>query len=371
MVSPSKPNKSAANTPRPSSPSLASVDLSAFPEPPCTSCEGKPAPMAGIDYSNDLPGWNPLPSPSQRAASFAPGSFDSLFLRLQSEFSNLSKEQERLNAQDHVLAFREHAAKAAHKKGVELKEETNKVFAASQRERDVAQQRYAAAVQLKGEIERERQHLEGLDIDLRLREADLEKCERSLKKRETVIQEATGGALEAALAAIGHADSMSQSAVSSSDTDDGRKSISDSLLLVASKGMLGTTTTTAADPPRGRSLSRPEFQEHQLLATTSSAAYGSGIPSRAGEISPLRRRNVVPRRISSSNLSCSTPTPLRVRSLTSEKLRVLGGTDIDSLYDSEREHGAGESSDGGEGSLAGRPRGRSVRRVSRSENLRR
>ena len=329
--------------------------------------------MGPIDQSVVLEGYNYLPSAAERAAAAAPASGERIFRRLQHEFTELSRKEDSLRTQAHALIIRERTADAAQKKADDAAEKNERELEKAQQEKHVVDAKWNAAVEVEKDNEEEKQRLEALEAELNAREADLERREAQLERRQTMLQQITGGNLGATLASVGRTAPTQHTHDPMSN--DGDLASSSNLLPHNSSAMFAPSFD---DPPRGRALSSPHILQHQLLSTTP-----SDLPfrSRSNQFSPIRPRPVIPRRGSSANLSIATPTPLRVRrGLDMRRIAAIGITP-DDVYDSSGEEEGADNSGEEEQQVeeqsevqapeAERPRGRSVRRVSRNENLRR
>jgi hypothetical protein len=295
--------------------------------------------MPAIDHSVVLHNWNPLRLNSDPA----PQSFDSLFLRLQTQFTKLSTEEKRIYAHREGLTNLVALAEDTREKMEEAKEESQKMLAKSQREKRAVQARYEAAVKIEQENEEWKKWLEVVEENLRLREGHLRRREDRLHR---MIQRSP-----------------------SSETDVGD---APDTLMRSPSVFFGSLLD---NPPRGRIIASSPLQQHQPFATGSLISCTSDdMYPRSNQISPLRTRKVIPRRFSSANLSCATSTPLLARSGSNVRRMNAFGVAADSLDGSSGSEDEGSDISGAgveEISHVERSRGRSVRRVSRSENLRR
>lgn len=358
-------------TPRANPPSTPGVS----PFPPFDPARGPfsgpaPRPMPPIDHSIDLPSMGFGSSNNKPAVSAAPISLDGIFAELQRRFTELTRQQEQISSQTSNALLLGRAANAAQKKADEAAEMNKWELEKSQKRKEASDAVWKAAVQVEKDNEKEKERLEGWEAELKEREADLQRREAQLERRENILQRFTGGNLAAELTAVGRTNIIQQTHLPMSS--EGDMSSSSNLLPQHSSTLFASTID---NPLRGRTLSSPHILEHQLLSTTP-----TDLPyrSRANRFSPIRPRPVIPRRGSSADLSIATPTPVRARA--SEDMRRMAAWRLpgDISDDSgEEEEGDGESYAGEEAvemvaeAVAVRPRERSVRRVSRNENLRR
>ncbi|GAB7336418.1 hypothetical protein MBLNU13_g09718t1 [Cladosporium sp. NU13] len=324
-----------------------------------------PRPVGSIDQSVMLEGLNFLPSAAERMASAASGSGERIFRRLQHEFTELSKKEDLLRAQRLTYILQERTAKAAQKNAEDAAEKNKRELEKAQQEMHVANAKWDAAVEVEKDNEEEKKRLRAWEAELSVREANLKRRETELQRRQAVLQCHTGDNLEAQFAAVGLSGGIQQTHDPMSN--EGDLSSPESLLQHHSQDMFAAAID---NPPRGRALTSPHILQQQILSTTPSDL---AFRSRSNRFSPIRPGPVVPRRGSSANLSIATPTPLRVRRGLDMRGMAAFGATPDDVCDSSRGEEAGESSTGEEvqAEEAERPRGRSVRRVSRNENLRR
>jgi len=384
-------NSSGSTTPRATPrtiPVIVDTAASSSPTPtPGPSRGGVPRPMPPIDHIVELPGFNALPSAdsgsgpsssacSGSASSPAPVSLDSIFAHLQKRFTELTKQQEQLVSQNHNSQLLSSIASATQKNADEATEKNKWESEKTQQQKHVNDAKWNAAVEVekdneeeKKRLEEEGKRLEAVEAELVEREADLERREAGLQRRQAVLQRYTSDNLEAQFAAVGLYGGMQHTL--HPESNDGDLSSSSNLLQHDSSAMFAPAID---DPPRGRALTSPRFPEEQLFSTIPSDL---AFHSRNNRFSPIRPQPVIPRRGSSANLSIATPTPRRLpRGLDMERIAAFGVT-TDDVYDSSGEEEATQSSVGEEDQVEveaaedERPRGRSVRRVSRSENLRR
>jgi hypothetical protein len=325
--------------------------------------------MPPIDHSIDRRSMGFGSSNIQPTLSAAPTSLDDIFAELQRRFTELTRQQDQLRSQHDNTLLLGRAANAAQKKADAAAEKNKWEIAKSQKKKETSDAVWKAAVKVEKDNEKEKERLKGWEAELALREADLERREAQLERRQDILQQFTGGALEAELTAVGRAKTMQQS----HDTMSSKGNMSSSSNLFPQHP--STLFSSAIDdPPRGRTLSSPHILEHQLLSTTPSDL---AFRSRNNRFSPIRPRPVIPRRGSSANLSIATPTPFRARrSEDMRRIAAIGrlpGDVSDSSEEKEDGESSAEEEEGVEmvAEVAVRPRERSVRRVSRNENLRR
>lgn len=291
----------------------------------------------------------------------------------------MSAEEGRINAQNQHLAVHEHKVKAEEKKARERDEDADRKLEKVKRERDlVARERQAAAAQYATAVWQEKENFElktRLSEEaevLRRREAAVDVKERDVARREFWVERRTKEITrktkivgDVDIAGVDFAgDEMLSGATydpksrSLSTLDDGaadEKVVPDALSALSNDD----------EPQRGRTLASPFSQQYNNIP-------GSATPTsprtmrvfHAAEISPLRRRPVLPRRVSSANMSTATPTPTRMTADGEETGTGSTGVEGESVYESAEENVATAVK-------LGRARGRSVRRVSRNENLRR
>lgn len=319
--------------------------------------------MGPIDHSIGPSSSNSLPSTdSDSASSLAPVSLDSIFAHLQKEFTKLTNQQEQLVSQNRNSQLLSSIASATQKYADEAAEKNKWESEKTQQQKHVNDAKWNAAVEVekdnkeeKERLDEERKRLEALEAELEEREAELERREAALQRREAVLQRYTSDNLETQFATVGLYGGMQQTHDPLSDESD--LSSSENLLQHNSSAIFAPVID---DPPRGRTLTSPRLPEDQLFSTTPSDL---AFRSRNNRFSPIRPQPVIPRRGSSANLSIATPAPQHVPlGLDMERIAAFGVTP-DDVYDS-----SGVEVEAPE---AERPRGRSVRRVSRNENLRR
>jgi hypothetical protein len=325
--------------------------------------------MPPIDHSIDLRSMGFGSSKNKPAVSAAPTSLDGIFAELQRRFTELTRQQEQLRSQSDNALLLGRAANDAQKKADETAEWNKWEIEKAQKKKEASDAVWKAAVQVEKDNEKEKKRLQGWEAELKEREADFQRREAQLERRQDILQQFTGGNLTAELTAVGRTNAMQLTHLPMSS--EGGMSSSSNLLPQHSSALFASTID---EPLRGRTLSSPHILEHQLLSTTP-----TDLPyrSRNNRFSPLRPRPVIPRRGSSANLSIATPTPVRARA--SEDMRRMAAWRLpgDVSDDSGEEDGDGESYAGEEAvemvaeAVAVRPRERSVRRVSRNENLRR
>lgn len=376
-------NSSGSTTPRATpraTPVIVVTSASPSPTPaPGPSHGGTPRPVGPIDHSIDLSGSNALPSTdcdsSVSSLSAAPVSLDDVFARLQKEFTKLTNQQEQLVSQNRNSQLLSGIASAAKKNADEAAKKNKWEAEKTQQEKQVNDAKWKAAVEVEKDnkqererLEEERKRLEALEAEFEEREANMERREAALQRRQAMLQRYTGNNLEAQFATVGLSSGMQHTCDPLSDERD--LSSSDNLLQHDSSAMFAPAID---DPPRGRTLTSPHFPEDQLFSTTPSDLV---FRSRNNRFSPIRPQPVFPRRGSSANLSIATPIPLHVsRGLDMRAVAAFGVTPED-IYDSSGEEEAAQSNAGEEEQVEvkaaehERPRGRSVRRVSRNENLR-
>ena len=328
---------------------------------------GLPRPMPPIDHSTNLRrlASRSLLSERTSSTSAAPVTLDSVFGRIKEDMGKLSDKEKVINAQENTLSFREQTVRNHQKKADDTAEK------AQERER-VANAKWNAAVEVEKDNKEEKERLESIERELTLREAELQRRETELQRREAIIRHHTGSALDAELAAVGRTAPTQQS--NDPTSNEGDLSSSQTIIQQHASTLFASAV---AEPQRGRTLHSPHIREEQPFSTTSNVDDDSAdLPFRSGDFSSLR-----PRRVSSANLSIATPTPLRVRR-GSHRRRIAAYENLPGdVYDSSgEEEEAGESIAGEEQEQeeveespapAERPRERSVRRVSRNENLRR
>jgi hypothetical protein len=250
------------------------------------------------------------------------------------------------------------AANEAQKKADEAAEWNRWEIEKAQKTKETSDSVWKAAVQVEKDNEEEKKRLQGWKAELKEREADLERREAQLERRENILQRFTNDNLNAELAAVGRTNAMQQTHNSSSN--EGDTSSSSNLPPQHSSTLFASTID---NPLRGRTLSSPHILEHQLLSTTP-----TDLPyrSRNNRFSPIRPRPVIPRRGSSANLSIATPTPVRARA--SEDMRRMAAWRLPGDISDDS---GNEEEDDGESYAGEEAVERSVRRVSRNENLRR
>ena len=306
--------------------------------------------------------YNFLPSASQPlpAPSPVPFSYDGIFGELQRRFTALS-EKERL-------------VRDAQKKVIETAEKNKRESEKTQLERKTIGAQWDAAVKVEKENAKEEERLTGLEADLKQRLADLERREAAFERRASIHQQYASDALGAALDAVGRTAPTQHSHDPMSSTGD--LSTSYNLFQQYTDNLFSPARD---NPPRGRSVTSPHILEHQLLSTTPSDMPFRSRENQSSSI-PIRPRTIHARRVSSENLSLASPTPRRrLREEDLRRIEQFGSVPGD-VYDSSGEEEGGESRAGEEDQVEApeveaevvqRPRERSVRRVSRNENLRR
>lgn len=318
--------------------------------------------MPPIDHSINLQGYNFMPSASQKlpAPSPAPFSYDGIFGELQRRFTSLSEKERHI--------------RDAQKKVIEAAEKDKRESEKTQQERKIVGAQCDAAVKVENDNEKEKKPLTGLEAELKQRLADLERREVAFERRVSIYRYFASDALGAAIDAVGRTAPRQHTHDPMSSAGDFWTSYN-----LFQQHTDNLFSSAVDNPPRGRTLSGPHILEHQLLSTTSSDMPSCSRENQYSHI-PIRPRTIQPRPVSSENLSLASPTPRRA--LRGEDLRrseEFGSVPGD-VYDSSGEEEGGDSSAGVEepveapemeAEVVQRPRERSVRRVSRNENLRR
>lgn len=324
----------------------------------------QPIPSAASQY-------NFMPSASQMlpAPSPAPFSYDGIFGELQRRFTKLSQEEARISA-------KEKAVRDGQKMVIQAAERNKSEIEKAREQKRISNGVWNAAAKVEKENEEEKERLSGIEAELKQRLVDLVRREAAFERRASIHQQFASNALGAALDAVGRTAPTHQTLNRMSSAGD--LSSSYNLFQQYSDNLF---SSAVVDPPRGRTFSSPHILEHQLLSTTPS---DMPFRSRSNQSSPIpiRPRTIHARRVSSENLSLASPTPRRA--LREEDLRRIEefGSIPGDVYDSSGEEEGGESSVGEdqeqaevepevEAEVVQRPRERSVRRVSRNENLRR
>jgi hypothetical protein len=131
--------------------------------------------MPAIDHSIVLHNWIPLCLTSEPTVPSPPESFDSIFLCLQTEFARLSAEEKRIESRRQDLIGLEYFAEDARMKMEEAKKASQQELEKSQREREVVQAQWEAAVKVEEDNENERHRLEGEADVLKQRNEHLER----------------------------------------------------------------------------------------------------------------------------------------------------------------------------------------------------
>jgi len=384
-------NSSGSTTPRATRtsapPSNTSRYANLFPLP-----RGAPRPVPGIDHSNDVRagGFSALPSRSDSSAPTAPIPVSDIFQQLQGAFTELRTEQAQIASQHNnallmlkvTNAAQEEADDAAEKNKRDL-EKNKRDLEEYQRGRHVVSGVWNAAAKVERDNEKEKQRLEGVEAGLGRREVQLE-------TRQREFQELVGRHLEAERIAMGRTATIRHLARTSG------------ALLESPNQMQQHSNTTSSlavdDPPRGRTLSSShnlEQQQHSNITSSSAVdepprgrtllsshnPEGQPVPTapRRGDLifrelypeqySPVRASPVVPRRVPSADLFTTASPPPR-EDAEAEAASPEG--EAFSLFNDSPEEDASspvlvQRERAGE---AGRPRANTVRRVSKSDNLR-
>ena len=363
---------------RASSPSAPSVTPSDFPLPPTTTTP-RPMPNIGGVLPDEYP---PSISPSSNPPEYASLPFDTLFVRLQSEFTKLSNEQARISAREALLSQREQAIRDVKKELLRVKQAADQQLAAAdsqveksdrqleraERERQVTAVQYETAVEMERMTEEKQSKLEDLAEDLERREAELALRLEEVERREVDIQQSTRARDGATLVYVDRT-GFEIGRSSNTGIDPAQPPVVPKM----------SRETPILHPPRGRTLSMTAFA-HNTPSPDAAATIRPGGIFIPENVSPLQRRSVLPRRISADELSSAGPTPISVRpgadeiallSPVSPVVRdfAFPASSVWKRAEGKVAAGRGGSKSSSEGGSTEPPRGRSVRRVSRHENL--
>lgn len=247
-------------------------------------------------------------------------------------------------------------------------EKADRQLEKAERERDVTAAQYQAAVEIEKMIENKQSKLEDQAEDLERREAELALRLDEVERREIDIQQSIRARDGATLVYIDRT-GLEIGRSSSTGVDTAQPPVVPKM----------SRETPILHPPRGRTLSMTAFAQHTPSPDNAATIRPGGIfiPD---NVSPLQRRSVLPRRISADELSSAGPTPISVRpgadeiallSPVSPVVRdfAFPASSVWKRAEGKVASGRGGSKSGSEGGSTEPPRGRSVRRVSRHENL--
>lgn len=284
-----------------------------------------------------------------------------------------------MNVQNQHLAEQEHKVKAEEKKSRERNEDADKKLERVKQERQkLAQEKTTVAAQYDTAVFQEKENsklktrlreaadaLRSREAAVDLKERDVARREFWVEKREKEMNRKTRVVGDIDIAGI---DFSGLETLGAAAYDPHARSLSTLGDGAADEKVVSEVLSVLSDddePPRGRTLTSPSFQQdHDIPGSATSTSFRAMRIFHAAEISPLRRRPVLPRRVSSANMSCDTPTPTRMTADGDETASVETGVEGESVYESAEENVATAVQ-------VGRARGRSVRRVSRHDNFRR
>lgn len=282
--------------------------------------------------------------------------FDLVFARLQSEFTHLSDEQARINTASELLAQRESAVREAEEKLVSLKLQADKQLERAEQERKVTAVQYEAAVEMENVNEKKEKELKRLENELGWREEEVERMEREISSQQAARERDAGKLVFIGPTPLEIGDRSPITTCGSAQPP-----------VVPKKNR----EISIVGPRSGRTLSMDAFAQHTPPPGVAPTYRPGGIfiPD---NVSPFQRGSiVVPRRISSDDLSSAGPTPVQTRPSASEiellsPVSPVGSGPPAGVWE-KAEKKVGLRGRDGEGEK--RPRGKSVRRISRHEDL--